>query len=83
MNSFQDGTSEQSNLHGPNTFAVGDTNLTNSSYAGFPSQNAESQGAMAQVQGQTPLTENSLMHQNLAIVDGSGRLPVPSGLPEN
>ena len=83
MNSFQDGTSEQSNLHGQNTFAAGDTNLTHSSYAGFPSQNAESQGAMAQVQGQTPLTENSLMHQNLAIVDGSGRLPVPSGLPEN
>ena len=86
MNSFQDGSFEQSNLHGPSTFAVGDTNLTHSS---FPSQNAESQRAMAQFQGQTPLAalsgeiQNPIMQQNLAIVDGSGRLPVPSGLPEN
>ena len=86
MNSFQDGSFEQSNLHGPSTFSVGDTNLTHSS---FPSQNAESLGAMAQYQGQTPLAalsgeiQNPIMQQNLAIVDGSGRLPVPSGLPEN
>ena len=64
-------------------------NLTQRSFTDFSSQNAESQGAMAQIQGQTPLAALSggvqipPMQQNHAIVNGSGRLAVPSGLPEN
>ena len=90
MSSFQDGTSEQSNLHGPNTLALGgQQNLNHNSFASFPSQNAEPQGALAQIQGQTSLAalpggaQIPSMQQNHPIVNGDGRLSVPSGLPEN